>query len=212
MQRLFTCVLSMVAASVVAGCESPASTDAGATRDATRPLADAGPRQPLEFCCPTTSPPSRRPPNTGSSGRCSRAVRSTRSGARSSRRRLTVPRAANQPRAANLVPVAVAIAPRSSPSHPRCRAANLVPVALDSATVCVPNGAIEDGDYELVVTAPGYDPVETSLSVRTNQPPAFSCDCRRPIGGAVVELGDGEPVPEPDAGTEPDAGAEEDAG
>lgn len=76
----------------------------------------------------------------------------------------------------------------------------------DAATVCTPNGGIENGDYELVVRAPGYDAVAVSLSVRTYEPPAFSCDCRGPIGDAMVELGGGEPAP--DAGEPmPDAGA-----
>ena len=75
----------------------------------------------------------------------------------------------------------------------------------ESATVCTPLGAIDVGDYDLVVSAPDFDPVDVALSVRTNEPPAFSCECRHPIGSAIVELGGGEP--EPDAGEpEPDAG------
>ncbi|MCZ7683986.1 MAG: hypothetical protein M5U28_36540 [Sandaracinaceae bacterium] len=54
---------------------------------------------------------------------------------------------------------------------------------------------------------PGYDPVPVELEVRTIQPPAFSCECRRPIGGATVELGEGEPEPDPDAGPEPEPDA-----
>ncbi len=75
----------------------------------------------------------------------------------------------------------------------------------ESATMCTPNGPIEDGDFDLVVTAPGFDPTPVSLRVRTNQPPAFSCDCRVPTGSAAVELGDGAPPPDA-GGPEPDAG------
>ncbi len=82
----------------------------------------------------------------------------------------------------------------------------------EGATVCVPSGAIEDGAYALVVSAPGYDPVPVELEVRTIQPPSFSCECRRPIGGATVELGEGEPEPEPDAGPEPEPDAGSDGG
>ncbi len=68
----------------------------------------------------------------------------------------------------------------------------------ETFTVCRPSIAIADGDYDLVVNAPGQPSREVALAVRTRAVPQYSCDCRIPTASVTIEY---EPLTvEPDAG------------
>jgi hypothetical protein len=72
----------------------------------------------------------------------------------------------------------------------------------DGAIVCR-TASIVDGAYPLLVTV-GDRQFEVTLSVATNDPPPYSCQCEIPKGSATIQLGEPEPPADDDAGVPAD--------